>query len=233
MANIIFTGGGTAGHVFPGLAVAGLLRQTWPCTLYWIGTRWGMEHDIVASYGIPFISIPAGKLRRYLSLWNVADIFVFLGGVAYSLVYLMFKRPALLFSKGGFVSVPPTIAAKIQAAVGPAVTNHSARRLAVMVMAWASSRYKNGALGAITRLINTGCHSTEAITTTAGGRAIARAAKRPLGSNTTQRQLRPTKTSPKHVQRPLAIINGLLGANHSKSSRVAKIRPGESRGGTQ
>jgi UDP-N-acetylglucosamine--N-acetylmuramyl-(pentapeptide) pyrophosphoryl-undecaprenol N-acetylglucosamine transferase len=121
--NIIFTGGGTAGHVFPGLAVAKLLKQSWPCSIYWMGTRWGMEHSLIKEQGLPFISIPAGKLRRYLSFWNIVDLFSFLGGIVYSLIYLAAKRPLLLFSKGGFVSVPPVIAAKILGI--PSITHES------------------------------------------------------------------------------------------------------------
>jgi UDP-N-acetylglucosamine--N-acetylmuramyl-(pentapeptide) pyrophosphoryl-undecaprenol N-acetylglucosamine transferase len=113
MKRIIFTGGGTAGHVFPGLAVARLLKEKLSCTLFWIGKASGMERDIVRSAGIPFLPIPAGKLRRYFSLWNFIDFFMFLAGIFCSFAYLLLNRPALVFSKGGFVSVPPVIAAKL------------------------------------------------------------------------------------------------------------------------
>ncbi|MBN1798184.1 MAG: undecaprenyldiphospho-muramoylpentapeptide beta-N-acetylglucosaminyltransferase [Spirochaetales bacterium] len=123
MKRVFFTGGGTAGHVFPGLAVARLLKKKWPCSLYWIGKGYGMERSLVHSAGIRFLAIPAGKLRRYFSVWNVVDIFAFLGGIFYSFVYLLVKRPALVFSKGGFVSVPPLIAAKILRI--PSITHES------------------------------------------------------------------------------------------------------------
>ena len=123
MKRIIFTGGGTAGHVFPGLAVARLLKKKLPCSLYWIGKGYGMEQVIVRSAGIRFLPIPAGKLRRYFSLWNFVDFFTFIGGIFYSLIYLLVIRPVLVFSKGGFVSVPPIIAAKILRI--PSITHES------------------------------------------------------------------------------------------------------------
>jgi UDP-N-acetylglucosamine--N-acetylmuramyl-(pentapeptide) pyrophosphoryl-undecaprenol N-acetylglucosamine transferase len=123
MKRIFFTGGGTAGHVFPGLAVARLLKKKWPCSLYWIGKAHGMERAIVRAAGIKFLAIPAGKLRRYFSFWNLVDVFTVLGGIFYSLIYLLAKRPALVFSKGGFVSVPPLIAAKILRI--PSITHES------------------------------------------------------------------------------------------------------------
>jgi UDP-N-acetylglucosamine--N-acetylmuramyl-(pentapeptide) pyrophosphoryl-undecaprenol N-acetylglucosamine transferase len=113
MKRIIFTGGGTAGHVFPGLAVARLLKEKLPCSLFWIGKASSMEQDIVRSAKIQFLPIPAGKLRRYFSLWNFIDFFMFLAGIFCSFIYLLIKRPVLVFSKGGFVSVPPVIAAKL------------------------------------------------------------------------------------------------------------------------
>ncbi len=79
----------------------------------WIGSRTGPEGRLVAEAGIPFFAVPAGKLRRYLSLRNVADIFRIMAGVAVSLRVLARERPALLFSKGGFVSVPPVVAARL------------------------------------------------------------------------------------------------------------------------
>ncbi len=123
MKRIIFTGGGTAGHVFPGIAVARLLKKKWPCSLYWIGKGYGMERSIVRSAGIRFLPIPAGKLRRYFSLWTLVDFFTFIAGIFYSFSYLLVKRPVLVFSKGGFVSVPPIIAAKILKI--PSITHES------------------------------------------------------------------------------------------------------------
>ena len=110
---VVFTGGGTAGHVFPGLAVAAELARRWDGRIVWIGSRGGPERALVEAAGIAFRSIPAGKLRRYRSLENLTDAFRIVGGFAASLRVLAAERPALLFSKGGFVSVPPVIAARL------------------------------------------------------------------------------------------------------------------------
>jgi UDP-N-acetylglucosamine--N-acetylmuramyl-(pentapeptide) pyrophosphoryl-undecaprenol N-acetylglucosamine transferase len=120
---VAFTGGGTAGHVFPGLAVAAELARRWDGRIFWIGSRSGPERGLVEAAGIPFRTVPAGKLRRYRSISNVTDVFRILGGLAASLGVLAEERPALLFSKGGFVSVPPVIAARLLGI--PAFTHES------------------------------------------------------------------------------------------------------------
>jgi len=106
---VAITGGGTAGHVFPGIAVAELLG----CRVFWIGSAQGVEGKLVGEAGIPFHGIPAGKLRRYLSFRNLTDVARVVAGVISSLRILRRERPSLLFSKGGFVSVPPVIAARL------------------------------------------------------------------------------------------------------------------------
>jgi UDP-N-acetylglucosamine--N-acetylmuramyl-(pentapeptide) pyrophosphoryl-undecaprenol N-acetylglucosamine transferase len=120
---VAFTGGGTAGHVFPGLAVAAELARRWGGRIVWIGSRSGPERSLVEAAGIAFRPIPAGKLRRYRSFSNVTDVFRILGGLAASLRVLAAERPALLFSKGGFVSVPPVVAARLLGI--PAFTHES------------------------------------------------------------------------------------------------------------
>jgi UDP-N-acetylglucosamine--N-acetylmuramyl-(pentapeptide) pyrophosphoryl-undecaprenol N-acetylglucosamine transferase len=104
---VAFAGGGTAGHVFPGLAVAARLGRP----VVWIGSSRGVERQLAADAGVPFRGIPAGKLRRYLSLRNLTDLLKTAAGIAASLLILRRDKPSLLFSKGGFVSVPPVIAA--------------------------------------------------------------------------------------------------------------------------
>ncbi len=104
---VVFAGGGTAGHVFPGLAVA----QRLGCRIIWIGSSRGVEKNLVREAGIAFRGIPAGKLRRYLSLRNLTDLLATAAGVVASLRILAREKPALLFSKGGFASVPPVFAA--------------------------------------------------------------------------------------------------------------------------
>ena len=108
--TVVFTGGGTAGHVFPGLAVAAALGAD--IRVVWIGSRKGMERHLVEERAIPYIGVPAGKWRRYLSLRNLSDLLSVVAGFASSVVHLMRLRPAALFSKGGYVSVPPVLAAR-------------------------------------------------------------------------------------------------------------------------
>ena len=106
---IAFTGGGTAGHVFPGIAVAEELRRR----VLWIGSRNGVEKKIAEDAGIAFRGIPAGKLRRYFSLLNLSDIGRIISAVFAAMRILRKEKPAFLFSKGGFVSVPPVVAARL------------------------------------------------------------------------------------------------------------------------
>jgi UDP-N-acetylglucosamine--N-acetylmuramyl-(pentapeptide) pyrophosphoryl-undecaprenol N-acetylglucosamine transferase len=107
---IVFTGGGTGGHVFPGLAVIDGLQKQWQGRIVWIGSLSGIEKKIVDSYKIPYYGIPAGKMRRYISLKNFFDMFHVLAGIFCSLYVLLKERPLLVFSKGGYVSVPTVIA---------------------------------------------------------------------------------------------------------------------------
>ena len=114
--RIAFTGGGTAGHVFPGLAVyraleSELLRREWAADLYWIGGRRGMEGPLLKDHAVRFHGIPTGKLRRYFSLRNLIDPFKVVAGFFAALFLFLRERPDLLFSKGGFVAVPPVLAA--------------------------------------------------------------------------------------------------------------------------
>ena len=104
---IAFTGGGTGGHIYPGLAVAAVLKKAIPCRIFWIGSENGMDRSIVEHGGISFFSIPAGKLRRNFSLRNFSDFFKVAAGFFAARKILRREKPALLFSKGGFVSVPP------------------------------------------------------------------------------------------------------------------------------
>ena len=122
---IAFTGGGTAGHIYPGLAVADelkalALKDNTNISINWIGCSKGMDSQIVqkgtGSNGKPtadaFYGIPSGKLRRYLSWQNFTDLFRIAGGYFAARRILKKLKPAFLFSKGGFVSVPPCLAAK-------------------------------------------------------------------------------------------------------------------------
>jgi UDP-N-acetylglucosamine--N-acetylmuramyl-(pentapeptide) pyrophosphoryl-undecaprenol N-acetylglucosamine transferase len=123
--RIVFAGGGTGGHIYPGIAVADELQllaveKNIPIEIYWIGSKTGMdktivEKNLVSSGGsiTQFYGISCGKLRRYLSLKNIVDIFKIIAGYFGAIHILRKIKPTVLFSKGGFVSVPPCAAAKL------------------------------------------------------------------------------------------------------------------------
>jgi UDP-N-acetylglucosamine--N-acetylmuramyl-(pentapeptide) pyrophosphoryl-undecaprenol N-acetylglucosamine transferase len=121
MVCIAFTGGGTGGHIYPGLALASCLKRRLDCRIFWIGFKGGMDRSIVEASGIEFFGIPAGKLRRNFSFRNISDLFKVAAGFLAARKILKRERPALLFSKGGFVSVPPCAAA---ASLGITVFTH-------------------------------------------------------------------------------------------------------------
>lgn len=112
---VAFTGGGTGGHIYPGLAVVDALKNEKNCTVYWLGSSSGMDKTLVEKSGScdKFIGIPSGKLRRYFSVKNFFDIFKIAAGCIKAFFVLLKIKPAFLFSKGGFVSVPPCFAAKL------------------------------------------------------------------------------------------------------------------------
>ena len=112
MSCVVFTGGGTGGHIFPGIAVAEVLKKETDVSIVWIGSNNGTDQSYVCSADIPFYGIPAGKLRRYFSLENLIDVFKIIGGFFASLIILLRLKPCFVFSKGGFVSVPPCAAAR-------------------------------------------------------------------------------------------------------------------------
>lgn len=113
MNTIVFTGGGTGGHVYPGLAVIEMLNEKWNGEVLWIGSNTGMEKAIVRARGIPFRGIPSGKLRRHFSVRNFLDLFRVAGGILASGFILLRLRPRLVFSKGGYVGFPPVFAARL------------------------------------------------------------------------------------------------------------------------
>lgn len=112
MATIAFTGGGTGGHIYPGLAVIEAIRAQNPGTqLFWIGSGKESERNAVEQAGIEYYAIASGKLRRSFSLENFFDIFRILKGIYQAKKILKTLKADMLFSKGGYVSVPPCIAA--------------------------------------------------------------------------------------------------------------------------
>ncbi|MFN3926390.1 MAG: undecaprenyldiphospho-muramoylpentapeptide beta-N-acetylglucosaminyltransferase [Pseudanabaenaceae cyanobacterium] len=105
LKRIVLTGGGTAGHVNPNLALVPTLQQQgW--SIFYIGSPTGIEKQLVTQAGIPFYGISAGKLRRYWSWQNLIDPFKVLKGIADAYWLLRQLRPNVVFSKGGFVTVP-------------------------------------------------------------------------------------------------------------------------------
>ncbi|MDR1058195.1 MAG: undecaprenyldiphospho-muramoylpentapeptide beta-N-acetylglucosaminyltransferase [Treponema sp.] len=114
MVAIGFTGGGTGGHIYPGLAVIARIRELpggEERRIFWIGSDRGMDRAVVEGAGVKFYGIPSGKLRRYASFKNFTDLFRIAAGFFAARRILKREKPALLFSKGGFVSVPPCAAA--------------------------------------------------------------------------------------------------------------------------
>ena len=110
--RLAITGGGTGGHVLPALAVVEELRRSGALgELVWIGSSDGVERRAAKEAGIQFVSIPTGKLRRYLSLQNLTDAARIPLGVLASRRALAAFRPDVVLSTGGFVSVPAVIAA--------------------------------------------------------------------------------------------------------------------------
>ncbi len=111
MKKIILTGGGTAGHVTPNLALIPALReQGWD--IGYIGSYKGIEKELIEKEGIPYRGISSGKLRRYFSFKNFTDPFRILKGYFQARGILKRERPDVIFSKGGFVAVPVVLAAK-------------------------------------------------------------------------------------------------------------------------
>ncbi|MDL2234768.1 undecaprenyldiphospho-muramoylpentapeptide beta-N-acetylglucosaminyltransferase [Christensenellaceae bacterium OttesenSCG-928-L17] len=136
----IFTGGGSAGHVTPNIALMRtLLAEGYE--LHYIGTAEGIEHELIARMEqVTYHSIHAGKLRRYFSLKNIADAFRVLRGIGEARRIVKRVQPDVLFSKGGFVSVPAVIGAKGRCPVvvhesdySPGLSNKIANRYATTV----------------------------------------------------------------------------------------------------
>ena len=107
MNKILFAGGGTMGSVVPLLAVAEILKQKDPSLdLFWLGTKKGIENEIIKNYNLEFKAISSGKLRRYFSWQNFADIFKIIIGFLEAIVLLKKIKPRVIVSAGGFVAVP-------------------------------------------------------------------------------------------------------------------------------
>jgi UDP-N-acetylglucosamine--N-acetylmuramyl-(pentapeptide) pyrophosphoryl-undecaprenol N-acetylglucosamine transferase len=111
MKKILLTGGGTAGHVTPNIALIPSLQKL-NYEIKYIGSYDGIEKKLIEELGIPYIGISSGKLRRYLSLKNFSDPFRVIKGYNEAKKFVKEFKPDVLFSKGGFVSVPVVLACK-------------------------------------------------------------------------------------------------------------------------
>lgn len=110
MKKIVLTGGGTAGHVTPNIALLPALRKA-GYDVYYVGSYDGIEKRLIADFDIPYKGISTGKLRRYLDIQNLTDPFRVIKGFGEARKYLKELQPDVVFSKGGFVSVPVVRAA--------------------------------------------------------------------------------------------------------------------------
>ncbi len=111
MKRIVLTGGGTAGHVTPNIALLPRLKEL-GYDIHYIGSYEGIEKKLIEQCNIPYYGISSGKLRRYFDWKNFSDPFKVLKGYSQARALLKKLKPDVVFSKGGFVSVPVIMAAK-------------------------------------------------------------------------------------------------------------------------
>lgn len=111
MKKIILTGGGTAGHVTPNIALIPELQKR-GYEIHYIGSKTGIEKELIGNFDIPYYGISSGKLRRYFDLKNFTDPFRILKGFSEANAIIKKIKPDIVFSKGGFVTVPVVKAAK-------------------------------------------------------------------------------------------------------------------------
>ena len=111
MNNIILTGGGTAGHVTPNIALLPYLSKNFD-NVYYVGSENGMEKTIADKNGLPFYSVPCVKFVRKFTLKNLAIPFTLFKGIKKAGKIIDELKPNVIFSKGGYVGLPTVIAAK-------------------------------------------------------------------------------------------------------------------------
>ncbi len=110
MKKIVLTGGGTAGHVTPNIALLPALRAA-DYEVSYMGSYDGIEKRLISDFDIPYTGIATGKFRRYLDIRNFTDPFRVIKGYSEARKHLKALQPDVVFSKGGFVSVPVVRAA--------------------------------------------------------------------------------------------------------------------------
>ncbi len=111
MKKIVLTGGGTAGHVTPNIALLGQLKEA-GYEIHYIGSYDGIESKLIGELDVPYYGIATGKFRRYFDVKNFTDPFRVIKGYRQAVSLLKKIKPDVVFSKGGFVSVPVVLAAK-------------------------------------------------------------------------------------------------------------------------
>lgn len=115
MKRIILTGGGTAGHVTPNIALIPQLQKQ-GFDIHYIGSYNGIEKELIESMKIPYHGISSGKFRRYKNFknysQNLADIFRVISGINQATKIIKELKPSIIFSKGGFVAVPVVLGGK-------------------------------------------------------------------------------------------------------------------------
>lgn len=108
--RIVFTGGGTAGHVTPNIALINELQQQgWQ--IDYVGSADGVEKEMIQAIDIPYHIVSSGKLRRYFSWKNFFDPVKILLGIGQAYQLLRKLKPDVVFSKGGFVAFPVVVGA--------------------------------------------------------------------------------------------------------------------------
>ena len=114
--TIIFCGGGSGGHVIPALTLIKEIRQTQNWKIDYLGSYEGIERELVTQFPLPYRALSTGKLRRYGSWKNIGDLFKIFKGLIQAFFYLLpySRKDCLIFSFGGFVSVPVVVAAWLQ-----------------------------------------------------------------------------------------------------------------------
>ncbi|HEX8551858.1 MAG TPA: undecaprenyldiphospho-muramoylpentapeptide beta-N-acetylglucosaminyltransferase [Abditibacteriaceae bacterium] len=152
--RILVTGGGSSGHISPALAVIAAANElvaqgeTPPIEWLYLGGKRGLEQRLVEAAGIPFSGVETGKLRRYLSRENLTDLARIPVGVAQSLARVKKFRPDVVFATGGYVAVPPVLAARLlrvpilihEQTVQIGLANRIAARCATRIgLAWESA----------------------------------------------------------------------------------------------
>jgi UDP-N-acetylglucosamine--N-acetylmuramyl-(pentapeptide) pyrophosphoryl-undecaprenol N-acetylglucosamine transferase len=112
LKKIILTGGGTAGHVMPNIALLPALERAGFDVVY-VGGNAGIEREIIERLGVKFYGVSAGKLRRYIDMENVKDAFRVVKGLGDAYAVIKSEKPDVIFSKGGFVTAPVAVAGRL------------------------------------------------------------------------------------------------------------------------